>query len=293
MFAKAEIDAHRNRNQDNYSKNSATHNELINSTLLLAYRDISQLLKRHLFDKFPKDHYSLLDFGCGAGLSTELYVKEILDVEKTVSVTGVDISEENLLYARKRLPKGNFIKIPAEASLDLGQFDIIVCNFVLVEVRYPEMVSILKSLQKSLNPEGILIVTNCSSKVYRRDLKWNSFNGNFPENEPTVERKGMKKLVEDQPIKVELIISEDKDTGIVKSFNFFDFFHPGRQYKKAYEESGLQLLETHKPMGSLADGVAWKSELRYSPYKIHVLKNTIEKSFDLEEAISDVLSPGR
>ena len=124
----------------------------------------------------------------------------------------------------------------------------------------------LKIIQPLINTTGVLIVTNCASKAYKKANKWYSFNNDFPENEPVEIRNGKLKFKDDQPIKVQ-ITTNDKET----SYTFFDFFHSGRSYRDAYEKAGLQLAETHKPVGSISDHLPWKSEMNFSPYKIHVL----------------------
>lgn len=114
---------HNEKNQKNYEKDAATHNKLgLNSTLYLAYRDLPILLRRHL----PKQtSYRILDFGCGAGLSTELITKIIADVGHKAEICGIDISEQNIKFARQRLPQTEFVKInPGESLSHLGKFDI-------------------------------------------------------------------------------------------------------------------------------------------------------------------------
>ncbi len=257
-------------NQENYKHAADAHNEMgLNSTLYLAYRDIPAILERHLFGRTKKESYRLLDFGCGVGLSTEIIAKMVMKAGYKVDVLGVDVSEENLKFARHRLPKGNFLKIEPNQSLQkLGEFDLIVCNFVLVELQQKNMLNVLKIIQPLLIDSGALIVTNCTSKAYKRSNKWYSFNNNFPQNEPTEIRNNKPKFQDDQPIKVQIFTHT---AGNSASFTFFDFFHSGKAYRSAYEAAGLQLLETHKPIGRDSDGIPWRSEKEYSPYKIHVL----------------------
>jgi 2-polyprenyl-3-methyl-5-hydroxy-6-metoxy-1,4-benzoquinol methylase len=262
--------AHGDKNQDNYSMDAAKHNTLgLNSTLYLAYRDIPVLLDKHLFSKTKKKGYRVLDFGCGAGLSTELIAKMITDAGFESEIVGIDVSEENINFAKQRLSKGKFIKVnPGEALNSLGEFDLVICNFVLVENKQESMPEILKMVNSLLNETGVSLVTNCSSKAYKRSNKWYTFNNNFDENVPT-EKVGEKtKFKEDQPIKVQVYAA----FGSSDSFTFFDFFHSGAAYKKAYMEAGLNLLETHKPLGKKnTDGIKWEAEAQFSPYKIHIL----------------------
>ena len=260
--------SHGKTNQSNYKASAHLHAKInIDSTLFLAYRDIVFLLEKHLFHHNKKETYRVLDFGCGAGLSTHIISQRIEEAGFKVDITGVDISEENLKQAKTRLPDAQFIQITPNQSLSkLGEFDIIICNFVLVENKYKEMLNILRSLQPLLANDGVLIVTNPSSKVYKQANKWYSLNNDFPENKPLGFRNGKIKFQDDQPIKLQFYTS-------TTSFTFSDFFHSGAAYKEAYKEAGLTLAETYKPVGYHSDGIPWKSEKDFSPYKIHILHN--------------------
>lgn len=92
-------------------------------------------------------------------------------------------------------------------------------------------------------------------------------NNKFKENSPQEPKNDTLRLKEDQ--QVSLAVS-DPETGL-QLFRFFDFFHSGRAYRNAYTKAGLVLMETHRPIGKHTDGIPWRSELEFSPYKIHVL----------------------
>jgi len=259
--------SHDEFNQVNYTKAADIHNKIdLNSTLYLAYRDIPDLLEKHLFSQSKKESYKLLDFGCGVGLSTEIISKIVTNAGYKIDIVGIDISDENLKFARLRLPQAKFLKVdPNQPLQNLGNFDLIICNFVLVENKYKEMVKILKIIQPLLMYSGVLIITNCTSKVYQRSNRWYSLNNDFYENEPIeTEIKKSLKFKNDQPVKLQFFTKNG-------SFTFFDFFHSEKAYRDAYEISGLELSELHKPLGLKNDGIPWKSEMKYSPYKIHIL----------------------
>lgn len=267
---------HAEKNQLNYNQDAANHSKLdLDSTLYLAYRDIPQLLKEYLGATYEKRTCRALDFGCGAGLSTELVAKMLMDLNFEVDIFGIDINEQNINFAKQRMPRGTFVKINENDSLEsLGEFDLIICNFVLVENKQDKMTDILKKLQSRLSDSGIAIVTNCASKAYRKTNKWYSFGNDFPENEPRVLKNGKMKFEEDQPIKVQVGRN---------GFTFFDFFHSGAAYRSSYQSAGLNLLKTHKPIGRESDGIEWQSENDYSPYKIHVLSKQTQFRNELKK----------
>ena len=261
---------HSDLNQYNYKNNAITHAELgLKSTLYLAYRDLPDLLKKHSFGVNNKNKYRLLDFGCGAGLSTEILSRIIKNCGFSVDIYGVDINSENLELAKKRLPSGKFQQIDVGKPIEnLGTFDIVICNFVLLEHNDKEMLRILGQIHPLVSEQGVLLVTNCTGKAYNTSHKWYSFNNNFSENTPTeINTKGKLKLKDNQPVKLQVL---SYDTG--SSFCFFDYFHSGRAYREAYTKLGFSLVDTHKPMGRDSDGIEWKDEKNVSPYKIHVLK---------------------
>lgn len=260
---------HDEKNQTNYHHDAATHHKLgLDSTLYLAYRDIPMLLQKHLFNKMNKMSLRVLDYGCGAGLSTELITKMITNAGYQPDIFGVDINEKNIKFASDRLPSATFIKInPGDRLNNLGEFDLIICNFVLVENKEVLMSEILKTIQSLLNESGISIITNCTSKSYKKTNKWYTFNNDFEENTPTVALGNKTTFVEDQPIKVQIFASYGSNI----HFTFFDFYHSGAAYRRAYLAAGLDLIETHKPHGNETDGIPWRDEINQSPYKIHVL----------------------
>lgn len=271
--------SHSERNQKNYDNDAITHDKLgLNSTLYLAYRDIPGLLKKHLFDKVQKERFRVLDFGCGAGLSTELITKMINKAGFQADIYGVDISEQNIKFARQRLEQATFAQVePGESLKHLGEFDLIICSFVLVENQQNKMNAILKDIQSLLTDSGISIITNCASKAYKASNKWYTFNNKFEENSPSGLSNKLK-FKEDQPIKVQVFASYGSDI----SFTFYDFFHSGSAYRNAYQAVGLDLLETHKPVGKESDGIDWESEKKHSPYKIHILSKQKQPTIELK-----------
>ncbi|HDS3856721.1 TPA: methyltransferase domain-containing protein [Legionella pneumophila] len=268
---------HSKKNQENYNHLAVKHNELaLDSTLYLAYRDIPSLLDKYLFSNSgTKTIYKMLDYGCGAGLSTSLVENMFLHAGYKVETCGIDINQENIQFAKNRLPHVQFSQIAPNQSLNhLGKFDLIVCNFVLVELKEHEMDLVLKNIELLLSSSGIALITNCSSKVYKTNNNWYTLNNKFQENTAIGTENPDKKFIEDQPIKLE-VFSENQSN---ISFTFFDFFHSGSTYKQKYIANGLDLKTTHKPLGLTSDNKKWKSEMEYSPYKIHVLSKKFDEN---------------
>lgn len=256
----------RNFNQEQYNQFGKDHEQIkLDSTMYLAYRDLKSTLIKHLPQQDKKPSIRFLDYGCGPGTSTQIVLNILQELGYSVEAYGVDINSENLALARERLPEVHFDLISKDCILS-ATFDLVICNFVLIENKHDELFKVLENIHSSLDPNGVAIITNTTAKTYHTDKQWYSLNNAFPENAFAA---GTKKLSENQEVKLEL---SDKTTGA--TFQLSDFFHSGNSYRQAYKKCGLHLVETLKPIGSEHDQVKWKPEspeLKFPPYKIHVL----------------------
>lgn len=270
---------HRSANQKNYNKNANGHNNALdlNSTLYLAYRDLPTLLDKHLFKRTDKPTYRVLDFGCGTGFSSKQVKTICTKAGKKVEIIGVDISQANLDLACTTVPDATFIMIKPEDSLDFlaneNKIDLIICNFVLLEMPTAEMATLLKKLQALLSTTGMMIATNYTPHFYDHKYSWVAVNNNFSENLPRDPLTN--ELADDQPVKSQSINSKQK-----KGFIFCDFFHPQQVYKSTYENAGLELMQNHQPLGKPTDAIKWKSEAKLSPISIHVLYKSEQPELD-------------
>lgn len=254
-------------NQSNYKLHAPEHAKFnLNSTLFLAYRDINIILKKHLIDRTEKQKFKLLDYGCGTGLSTLIYTETLAQMGFDVEIFGIDINLENLSIAKIRIPQGNFVHFNKidEVVFD-NDFDLIICNFVLLELPQDQLIKILKKLNTLITPNGILISTNASRQSYNCSNRWHTLINNFPQNQP---KDLVNKKIEDGQ-QVSLAV-RDPISGI-ELFKFHDFFYSSKLYTKVFKESGFNIAETYKPLGKKDDGIPWQSEKNVSPYKIHIL----------------------
>lgn len=102
----------------------------------------------------PKIHYSVLDLACGSGalleICDELYGQRI-------SLTGVDMSEDELALATNRL-RNKKIKLKNSTAQNLSVFskksyDVILCHWALTLMDPLEPV--LREVKRILKPKGI------------------------------------------------------------------------------------------------------------------------------------------
>lgn len=256
-----------NLNQANYKLHALEHAKFnLQSTLFLAYRDVNILLKKHLVDRAIKQKFRLLDYGCGTGLSTFVYAETLSQMGCEVEVFGVDISLENLSIARSNFPAGSFLHINSIEEMSFEEpFDLIICNFVLLELPQNQLRQVLDKLNSVINQEGILVVTNASRQSYDSSNRWYTLNNNFLQNKP--QNATSNKIENGQQVSLAV---KDPISGI-ELFKFHDFYYSSKSYANAFKESGFTIKETYKPLGKSEDGIPWLSEKEVSPYKIHVL----------------------
>jgi SAM-dependent methyltransferase len=96
----------------------------------------------------------VLDLGCGGGRRSAQRLGE------QHRYTGVDISEEQILRARTRIPVGHFISADATTlMLAPASFDAIVSLFMFGHVPRAEQEPLLRKVATWLRPGGLLLVT--------------------------------------------------------------------------------------------------------------------------------------
>lgn len=205
----------------------------------LAYRDIPEII-----ETFSKGNQAL-DFGCGAGASSEFLCNLGLDV------TGVDISTNMLEQAKVNFPNINFrSSINFTPSIN---FDLIFSSFVLFEL--PSKEEIIKYLEKAhsmLKHKGIFIGITGSEHLYSISSKWFTFDVNFIENYHLYSGKLVKLSLKSPRIE------------------FFDYYWKEKDYLECFRNAGFQILKTYFPLGFPSDPYPWKDELLLSPFVVFV-----------------------
>jgi len=101
---------------------------------------------------------SVVDLGCGVGMTTQLLAEL---VGPTGEVVGVDYSAAQVEQARALLPPGlsnvRFVEASAtDTGLHREAFDVVYCRFLLIHLRDPE--SALREMHGLLKPEGIMAI---------------------------------------------------------------------------------------------------------------------------------------
>lgn len=214
-------------------------------TYFLAFRDLPEIFQRH------GSGFRALDFGCGAGRSTRFLRR--LGFE----AIGVDISEPMLVQARQKDPQGDYRQV-RDGTLDAVEdlsFDLILSAFTFDNIPTLEKkVQILQAAKALLSPKGCLVNLVSTPQIYWHE--WLSFSTrDFPENRQAKSQE-----------KVKIIMLDVDDRRPVE-----DVLWTEEDHLRAYQQSGLQLVERHLPLGRKEDGWDWVSETEVAPWAIYVL----------------------
>ncbi len=107
---------------------------------------------------------NVLDLGCAVGLETSIFLN------RGFSVTGVEISEEMIKYAKKRNPDGNFI-LGNFLDIDFSdKFDAIFAQSFIHLFPKEESVEIIKKIKGLLKERGVAFITTSKSEESKEGL---------------------------------------------------------------------------------------------------------------------------
>ena len=97
---------------------------------------------------------SVLDLGCGSGDPADI------EIAKNHTVTGVDISEEQIRLARKNVPSGRFIHADAASvNFPADSFDAVVSFYALEHIPREEHAALLRRISRWLRVGGLLLLS--------------------------------------------------------------------------------------------------------------------------------------
>lgn len=121
---------------------------------------LNLLSNNHTFSKIGK----ILDIGCGKGN----FLREFSKKFPLWKLTGVEVSENALEFAKKRLSKAKLIEGLFDPKKINQKFDLIVSLGVLEHVENP--VEFLKSISECLNENGVIFFDVPNFKLNPADL---------------------------------------------------------------------------------------------------------------------------
>ena len=213
-------------------------------TYYLAFRDIPELLRRHVSGN------RALDFGCGAGRSTR-FLRDL-----GFNVTGIDVSEPMLREALARDPQGSYLLVrDGWDVLNDEQYDLILCAFPFDNIPGRERrAGLFRQMGERLARNGRILNLVSSPAIYVNE--WLSFSTrDYPEN---------RSASSGDPVKIVML-------DVVDRRPVEDIFWTDADYEATFTAAGLDIVEVHRPLGNDADPFDWVSEYAVSPWTIHVL----------------------
>jgi len=231
------------------SKQAESYSKLeFPGTYFLAYRDIPEILSKHVKGK------KALESESRTGRSTRFLNKYGFDT------IGIDISADMIRKAIELDPVGNYILIEGNDfnQLKRNYYDLIFAGFTFDNIPIAEnRINILKGLSKILANDGCIVLLDSTPEIYVNE--WASFSTkDFPENKHA--KSGGK---------VKTIMTDVEDKRPVEDFIWFH-----NDYLELFRKTSLELIETCKPLGKKTEPINWVNETSIAPWIIYVLKKS-------------------
>jgi SAM-dependent methyltransferase len=216
-------------------------------TYYLAFRDLPAIIARHASGRCA------LDFGCGAGRSTT-FLKRL-----GFEVSGVDISPSMIELARKADPDGSYRLVGDGdlSGLTPASFDLVLSAFAFDNIAgAARRGRLLRGLRELMSPRGRIILLGSTPEMYTHE--WASFSTRqFPDNRAAGSGAAVQIVIRDvDPLRPVV-----------------DYLWSHADYLQLFAAAGLELLESHKPLGRSDEPFDWQAELDTPPWVIYVLKS--------------------
>jgi ubiquinone/menaquinone biosynthesis C-methylase UbiE len=179
------------------------------------YNKIAKIYAKYTKDKLMQFQLSrfesllkgkkILDAGSGSGRDVEYFLEDGFDV------TGIDISQGQIKEAKKRVPKGKFLKQDfRKTKFKDNSLDGIWCMAGFVHLPKIEIKKALNEFKRIMNKNGILYLSLKKGKG-SKIIKQKKYD-----NEPLIyyyyEKLEIEKLIHD--LDLEIISSEENDIWI-------------------------------------------------------------------------------
>lgn len=215
-------------------------------TYYLAYRDLPAIIGS------PPEGGLALDFGCGAGRSTR-FLKAL-----GFDAVGVDISPDMVRRARE-LDRGGDYRLVEDGRIALWggpTFDLVQSIFTFDNIPTMEKkVALFTEFGELLRGGGRIVHLASSPEIYTHE--WASFTtAEFPENRTA--KAGDR---------VRIIMTNVEDRRPVE-----DILWTPEAYLEVFDRAGLEVVQTHRPLGRENDPFEWVKEGTVSPWTIYVLR---------------------
>jgi len=112
---------------------------------------IDRLWKRRIVSLIPPPAQRILDLACGTGISTAAIARRF----PRTRIVGVELREEYLAFARRRLPNVQFVLSRAEDYRSVEPFDCITSSYL---AKYADLARLVPQCRDLLRDDGVLVM---------------------------------------------------------------------------------------------------------------------------------------
>ncbi len=213
------------------------------------YEAEAQALKDVIGHYTKTDGNQLLDVACGTGR----HLSYLVD---TFSITGVDLSNDQLVAARKRLPDVAFIQGDMQNFELDRKFDAVTCLFSSIGYVYPykNMERAVMNMAHHLKPGGVLIIEPwLQPDVFDPRRPPHTDVSELPEMQLKVTRTGHNNIDGNVSILTMHHVVESPEGVAEFTEEHRLAMHSTEEYRQAYESAGLTFTED--PQGLSGRGI--------------------------------------
>lgn len=202
------------------------------------YKGEAALLKKFISKFKQTEGKELLDVGCGTGLHLQYLINDFV-------ITGIDISEQQLEGARKRLPNVTFLQGDMRNFNLYHRFDVVACLYSgIAHVQpYREMEKAVKNMARHLKPGGVLFVEPwLQLKDYDPNQQPQTYVGHLPNKNVKIKVKIFDHHLEDNIATMSMHHIVEKPEGIEEFTEKHSFaMYSIKEYMTAFKNSGLSV----------------------------------------------------
>jgi demethylmenaquinone methyltransferase/2-methoxy-6-polyprenyl-1,4-benzoquinol methylase len=112
---------------------------------------IDRRWKRRIVALIPADATRILDLACGTGISTAAIARRFPHAH----IVGVELREEYLAFARRKLPGAEFVLSRAEDYRSAQPFDCITSSYL---AKYADLARLVPQCREMLRDGGVLLM---------------------------------------------------------------------------------------------------------------------------------------
>lgn len=211
------------------------------------------------FEQVQGEALNILDLGCGPGL----YTQQI--AQKGHQVTGVDISENSIRYAREQAKINNLDisyinKNYLELELPEKEFDLVMMIYTDLGVLLPaERSQLLKTVEKSLKPGGVFIFDVLNDRDLDKKVSpknWEVAEQGFWRENPYFTLSESFFYEKEKVILNQHIVAEDENIDV---YRFWTHFFSHDDLNKILQPYGFCEIEFYEDVLP-QDGSLWSGE---------------------------------